>query len=344
MPACLRFCPEQINGRKPRMQDLENPKTRNDDVTYIGIDVSKSSLDVFILPNNTRLTVSNDKPGHARLSALFARLEHPSLIVMESTGRYHRKVSEHLSATGLAVCVISPYKTFSFGRAMGLNTKTDKVDARMLACFAMVMQPVPKPPPSRALIKLKELVVSRRQFTVRQTGLSNQIKECSLVSVRQMMRAELRMTKRHIAKCDRLIKALIADNPLLKDRFAIIISVPGVGFVNGATLLAEMSELGTLDEKQVASLLGVAPHANQSGTHQGKSRIKGGRKAVRNVFYMAALSSVRMETGFKAHFEKLMVRGKPYKVAITAVMRKMIVLINVLLKENRKYQPKWPLT
>ena len=119
-------------------------------------------------------------------------------------------------------------------------------------------------------------------------------------------------------------------------------SVPGVGFVNAVTLIAEMPELGSMDEKQAASLLGVAPHANQSGAHQGRSMIRGGRKSVRNVFYMAALTSVRMEAGFKAHHEKLLARGKPYKVSVTAVMRKMIILINALLRDNRKYTPKCP--
>jgi len=324
------------------MQDLENPKTRNDDAVYIGIDVSKSSLDVFILPSNRKLATSNNKTGHTELVKLFAKLEQPPLIVMEATGRYHRAVFERLSEFGFATCVIHPYQTYSFGKAMGLNTKTDKVDARMLACFGMAMQPTPKPPTPKVLIQLKELVVSRRQFTAKKTSLSNQISECSMSEVRQLMRSQLAMIKRHIIKCDKLIKTLIAADPQLKTRFDIITSVPGIGFVNAVTLMAEMLELGTLDEKQTASLLGVAPHANQSGTHKGKSMIKGGRKAVRNVFYMAALSSVRMETGFKAFHENLVARGKPFKVAITAVMRKMIILINALLRDNRKYRTKCP--
>ena len=324
------------------MQDLENPKTRNDDVIYTRIDVSKSRLDIFILPANTSLSVTNDQTGHDHLVKLFARLDRPPLIVMEATGRYHRGVFARLSKAGFDVCVMNPYQTYSFGKAKGLNTKTDKVDACMLAHFGMAMQPTPKLPTPKALIELKELVVSRRQFTARQTALSNQISECSLASIRQMMCAESTMVKRHIAKCDRLIKALVADEPQLKTRFDIITSVPGVGFVNAVTLMAEMLELGTLDEKQAASLLGVAPHANQSGTHKGKSMIRGGRKAVRNVFYMAALTSVRMETGFKEHHEKLLAKSKPYKVCVTAVMRKMIILINALFRDNRKYQPKCP--
>lgn len=324
------------------MQDLETPETHKDDVVYIGIDVSKTQLDIFILPSNQHLTASNDKAGHTELAKLFAKLDQPPLIVMEATGRYHRAAHMYLCAAGFSVCVINPYQTYSFSKAMGLNTKTDRVDARMLACFGMAMQPAPKPPPPKTLVKLKELVVSRRQFTARQTSLSNQISECGMASIRQMMRAELAMVKRHIAKCGKLIKALIADDNQLKLRFDIIMSVPGIGFVNAATLVAEMSELGTIDEKQAASLLGVAPHTNQSGNHKGKSVIRGGRKAVRNVFYMAALSSIRMDTGFRAHHQKLMARGKPYKVALTAVMRKMIILINALLRDNRKFQPKCP--
>lgn len=324
------------------MQDLENPKSHNDTSIYIGIDVSKSRLDIFIVPDDLHLATTNDNAGHKQLGALFGQLDKPPLIVMEATGRYHRAVFERLSQTGFDVCVINPYQTYSFGKAMGLNTKTDRVDARMLACFGMAMQPKPKPPITKILAKLKELVVSRRQFTARQTMLNNQISECSLASIRQMVRAQLAMIKRHISKCDTLIKALIAENQRLKFRFEIITSVPGVGFVNAATLLAEMHELGSLDEKQAACLLGVAPHANQSGNHKGKSTIRGGRKAVRNVFYMAALSSVRMDAGFKAHHAKLMARGKPYKVAVTAIMRKMIILINALLRDNRKYQTKYP--
>lgn len=324
------------------MQDLEHPDTRNDDVTYIGIDVSKTRLDIFILPSNESMSVDNSKDGHKKLGKFFARFDQPPVIVMEATGRYHRAAHEYLFDAGFKACVINPFQTWSFGKAMGLNTKTDKVDARMLACFGMAMQPTPKPPLSKALKKLKELVVSRRQFTSQQTSLSNQTNECSLASTRKMMRDQLAMIKRHIARCDQLIKTLIADNPQLKARFYIVTSVPGVGFVNAATLLCEMSELGTLDEKQAASLLGVAPHANQSGNYKGKSMIKGGRKAVRNVFYMAALSSVRMDIGFKAFHGRLMARGKPFKVAITAVMRKMIILINALLRDNRKYMPKGP--
>ena len=215
------FCPEQIKGRKPRMQDLENPETRNDDAVYIGIDVSKTSLDVFMLPNNQPLTTSNDKAGHKKLAKLFAKFDRPPLIVMEATGRYHRAVFAHLHAAGFGVCVINPYQTYSFGKAMGLNTKTDKVDARMLACFAMAMRPRPTSVLPKLLIKLKELVVSRRQFTGRQAIISNQISECSHAGIRQMMRAELAMVGRHIAKCDKLIKALIADDQTLKTRFDI---------------------------------------------------------------------------------------------------------------------------
>ncbi|VAW02796.1 hypothetical protein MNBD_ALPHA06-310 [hydrothermal vent metagenome] len=326
------------------MQDLEHQKTRNDDAVYIGIDVSKTRLDIFILPSNERLSVTNDRLGHNKLTALALQLAQTPLIVMEATGRYHRAAFERLSQAGLQICIINPYQTYSFGKAMGQNTKTDTVDAYMLACFAMAMRPSPKPPLPKRLAELKELVVSRRQFTVRRTALSNQIKECCSASVCQMMRAELAMIKRHIAKCDTLMKKLLAGNLPLKARFDIIISVPGVGFVNAVTLLAEMAELGDMDEKQAAALLGVAPHANQSGNHHGKSRIKGGRKAVRNVFYMAALSSVRMQGGFQEFHQRLIAKGKPYKVAITAVMRKMIILINTLLKQNRKYQPKHPLT
>ena len=324
------------------MQDLENPETRNDDIVYIGIDVSKTRLDVFMLPDRNSMSFDNNKSGHKTLTGWISRFVGTALIVMEATGRYHRAVFERLNRAGLSACVINPYQTYSFGKAMGLNTKTDKVDARMLAYFAMTMRPKPTPALPKLLLKLKELVVSRRQFTDRQTGLSNQIKECSLASISQMMRAELAMIKHHIAKCDKLIKALIAKNPYIKTRFDILMSVPGVGFVNAVTLIAQMPELGRMNEKQAASLLGVAPHANQSGTHKGRSMIRGGRKAVRNVFYMAALTSVRMEAGFKTHHEKLLAKGKPYKVCVTAVMRKMIVLINALLRDNRKYTPKRP--
>ncbi len=165
------------------MQDLENPETRNDDVVYIGIDVSKTRLDIFILPKNVALFVDNDKAGHNKLARLCAKFKRPPLIVMEATGRYHRAVFEHLSEAEYETCVINPYQTYSFGKAMGLNTKTDRVDARMLAFFGMTMRPKPTPVLPKLLIKLKELVVSRRQFTTRQTSLSNQISECNLANV-----------------------------------------------------------------------------------------------------------------------------------------------------------------
>jgi len=318
------------------MQDLESPDPSTDMTSYIGIDVSKNRLDIYAYPCGEISVVDNNKAGHKILNKWLRQFGRV-FIVMEATGKYHRAVARACYANGHALSVVNPFRSHSFAQCMGQLAKTDKIDARMLAIYGQAARLEPMELAPKSLENLKELVAARRQIVARKTTLSHQMEECQLPFIRKRLKASLRQAERQVGEFDREIMAMIKDDPNLAERYAIITSVPGVGPVNAVTMIADMPELGACNDKEIAALVGVAPMVSQSGTIKGKGRIRGGRKMVRNALYMAAVSATRYNPTMKAFYGRLRDDGKLFKVAITAVMRKLIILVNALIGQNREW-------
>lgn len=267
---------------------------------------------------------------------------HPELIVLEATDSYHRHAHRHLHDTGFNVAVMNPYRTRKFADMMGQLAKTDAIDAKSLALFAAMVRPGAKAPLAPVQADLAALLVARRQITQQKGALQNQLNvtEHSLIS--RQMRARIKMAERHLVALDAELRQLLRRDPDLKHRFDILTSIPGVGLISAATMIAELSELGQLTAPKIAALVGVAPMNCDSGAMRGQRRIRGGRSAVRNTLYMAAVAAVRTNGDFAAFYERLRENGKPFKVAITAVIRKLAIVANTLITQNRKWQPEPP--
>lgn len=316
------------------MQDLESTGTSY----YIGIDVSKTRLDVHIDPTGERFNVDNSKQGLSQLVHQLAKIV-PRLIVFEATGKYHRHLHRALAKAGLPCAMINPRQARHFAKALGQLAKTDAIDAHVLALYARHLAPQINALASQTIEELKELVSARRAAVGERTALSNRIGETSNRQLLQLLRTRYKQINREIAKIGQWIKALIKADDGLTRRHQIIISMPGMGPVNAMTCLAEMSELGCCSDKQIAALAGVAPMARESGSWAGERHIKGSRKTVRDNLYMAALAAARSDPEMKALYKRLTEKGKLHKVALTAVMRKLIILANTLIRENRLWQP-----
>jgi len=308
---------------------------------YVGIDVSKSHLDVYIHPCGIARRVRNDKTGIAALVRVL-RPHTPETVVVEATGRYHRLCHRHLHNAGFCVAVMNPYRTRRFSDVLGQLAKTDKIDARMLAQFGAMVQPVASSPPAPAVAILSELLTARRQTGTEKTALQNQLSEAESNLVKRQIRARLKMCERHQTVLAKEIRTTIQQHSELKFRFDILTSIPGIALITAATLIAELDELGAANASQIAALVGVAPMNCDSGVWRGQRRIRGGRQNVRNALYMAALTASRASPDMAQFYNRLRNNGKPFKVAITAVMRKLAIIANTLITENRKWSPIHP--
>ena len=310
---------------------------------YIGCDVSKSGLDIHAHPTGKTWRVSNDRQGIKALKRALGQMD-VAMIVLEATGRWHRHLWRSLTASGLPVAVIDPYRARRFAQATGRLEKTDRIDARMLALFAEAMRPKAKAPPSRALEELQELVNAWHAAKEEVTALSNRREATECAFLRRDIGNALRAMKNHVTRLEAEILRRIKEDQRLAERYAILLSIPGVGPVVAVTLLVLLDELGHLSPRHIAKLAGVAPMAWESGMMKGQRHIRAGRARVRNLLYMAAMSAgVRgANVPLKAFYDGLRARQKPTKVAITAVMRKLVVLANTLLAEDRKWQLEAP--
>ncbi len=311
------------------------------DQVYVGIDVSKSHLDVHIHPSGVARRVANDKAGLQMLVRLF-RSYAPQTIVLEATGQYHRLAHRHLHDAGFCVAVMNPFRTRRFADMLGQLAKTDMIDARTLALFAAMVRPEAKVPPAPAQAELAALLVARRQVSQQKGALQNQLGVSDHALVSRQIRARIKMADRHLVALDAEIRQTLRTQPDLKQRYDILTSVPGIGLVTAATMIAELDELGDAKGSQIAALVGVAPMNCDSGALRGQRRIRGGRASVRNTLYMAAVAAVRSNGSIAAFYERLRANGKPFKVAITAVIRKLVIIANTLITENRKWEAQRP--
>ena len=306
-----------------------------DEVTYVGIDVSKARLDVAMLPGREAFAVTNTGAG---IEQLVSRLHSLTLgvVVLEATGGYEIEAWKALSDAGLPVAVMNPRQVREFARATGRLAKTDRIDAEVLARFAQAVQPEPRLLPDAATLALRELVRHRRQLTASLTQAKNRLRLAS--ATRCELEDEIAYFKRAIARAEARIAELIEQVPETRARAELLRSVPSVGATVAATLLAELPELGSLNRKKLASLAGVAPINRDSGTMRGRRTVWGGRAGLRSTLYMAAVVAVRHNAALKTFYLRLVGRGKPAKLALTACLRKLLCILNAIARSEQPWR------
>jgi transposase len=303
---------------------------------YIGIDASASSLEVAAHPGGEVWTVSNDGAG---ISELVERLQatRPALVVLESTGGVELAVTGGLAAAGLPVVVVNPRQVRDFARATGRLAKTDAIDARILARFAAAVQPEVRPLPDESAQELNALAARRRQLVEMVVAEKNRLRTARGRVARQI-REHIRWLERCLEEVDQDLGNLIQASPLWRAKDDLLQSAPGVGPVLSITLLANLPELGKLDRRQIAALVGIAPFNRDSGAFRGKRTVWGGRSKVRAALYMAALVATRYNPVIQAFYHRLVAAGKPKKVALTACMRKLLTILNAMMRHQTPWR------
>lgn len=313
--------------------------TVRDSPVFVGVDVAKKSWDVHLLPAGKSLKLAADEGGLATLVAELAPSEN-ALVVMEASGGYERELAAELVAAGHRVAVVNPRQVRDFARGVGMLAKTDALDARVLAQFAMQAQLrlLEKLPEKQA--ELDAIVTRRRQLIELRTIEKNRLAQASCAATRKSIVHILDAIRKQLRDADRQILKLIESHDDWRRTAEIVQSVPGVGPVTSATLVAELPELGKLGRQAIAALAGLAPYNNDSGALRGKRSIRGGRASVRTALYMAALSGIRRNPMLARFAGRLRNLGKPAKVVITACMRKLLTLLNTLVRNQTHWNPR----
>jgi transposase len=304
--------------------------------SYIGIDVSKDRLDVAVLGERQEQQVDNTDQGIAQLVEWMLELQ-PELIVVEATGGYQRAVVEALFHAGLCVAVVNPARVRQFARADGLLAKTDRLDAFVLAKFGKKMQPRQYEGKSEAERQLSALLVRRKQVEEMLKAEQNRLRTIA-PAVRGSVERIVAILKEEKKRLDQQIRELMNEQKAWQEQKEILSSAPGVGPVTTATLLAELPELGKMDRKKIAALVGVAPMNYDSGRKRGYRKTKGGRGDVRSVLYMSTLVATRYNPLIQAQYQHLLKRGKEKKVALTACMRKFLTILNAMVRDQQPFR------
>lgn len=304
---------------------------------FIGIDVSKATLDVASLPDAETWTVTNDDAGLSELLPRVVALA-PSLIVLEATGGFESAAVAALAKLGLPVVVVNPRQVRDFAKSMGRLAKTDAIDALTLALFGERVRPALRPLPDEAAQLLDALLTRRRQLIEMLTAEQNRL-GFARGPVRRDITQHIRWLEKRLAEVDRDLTQAIATSPLYRAQDDLLQSVPGVGRVTALTLLGKLPELGRLSRREIAALVGVAPLNRDSGKMRGKRFVWGGRAPVRAVLYMAALVGVKHNPILRTFYTRLCAAGKVFKVAITACMRKLLTILNAMVHHQRHWDP-----
>lgn len=304
---------------------------------YVGIDVCKASLEIAVWQQHESWSVANNPK---EISSLVQRLVelHPALVVVESTGGLERLLVTELCFANLPVAVVNPGRVREFAKASGGLAKTDKLDARVLAHFAEAIKPAVVALPSEQEQLLSALMTRRRQVVEMLTAEKNHL-HSTPATARHWVERNISSLEQQLAELNQQIDDFIRRDPTFHRKEQVLRSTPGVGRVTTAILLSDLPELGKLDRKKIAALVGVAPFNQDSGPRSGKRHTRGGRSAVRAVLYMATLSAVRLNPTIKAYYSRLLQRGKEKKVALVACMRKLLTFLNAMIRDSRPWTP-----
>jgi len=305
---------------------------------FVGVDVAKKNIDVFISSTEESFRCSTAHPDLAALAERLAGLE-VSLVIMEATGGYERPLACALAAAKVPVAVVNPRQVRDFARATGRLAKTDRIDAQVLARFGEVMKTRPTTLPEPEVEEAMELVSRRRQLIEMRTAEKNRLKMARTKKLQTDVRAHVRWLDKRIENLDGDIDEWLKSSDVFQKKAELLLSVPGVGRVLTATLMTELPELGTLNRKQIAALVGVAPMNRDSGAHRGRRTTLGGRGSLRRVLYMSALVAKTHNPLIKVFYDRLVGAGKPKKVALIACMRKLITMLNAIARSEKAWEP-----
>jgi transposase len=306
--------------------------------TFVGLDVAKDRLDVHVRPTGASVAVAYDEAG---LRELLARLRalRPTLIVLEATGGYEVAVAAALAHAGLPVAVVNPRQIRDFARATGQLAKTDALDAQVIARFAETVQPAARPLATEEAQALGELVARRRQLVDMLGAEQNRRRQAHDRGLQKRITAHVSWLSRALEELEEEITRLIRASPVWREKENLLTSAPGIGDVTAHSLIAELPELGQLSRRRIAALVGIAPVNRDSGHWRGRRMIGGGRPVVRRALFMATLVAIRYNPTIGAMYRRLTGAGRPKKVAVIAAMRKLVTILNAMLRDERSWQP-----
>ena len=299
---------------------------------YVGIDVAKASMDIAVHPTGLRWSFPNDDTGIGKAVTCLQELA-PMLVVLEATGGIELPITAALVVAGVPVVVVNPRQVRDFAKATGRLAKTDTLDAQVIAHFAAAVRPTPRPLPDNQAREFSAILVRRRQVVQMLTAERNRL-STARKSVRGRIQTHITWLEQELADIGDDLRCNVQESPVWREKDNLLRSVPGVGPVLSATLLTELPELGTLNRRQIAALVGVAPLNRDSGTLRGKRTVWGGRAPVRAALYMATLVATRYNPIIRSFYQRLCAAGKAKKVALTACMRKLLIILNAMLKHR----------
>jgi transposase len=311
--------------------------TMETDQTCIGIDISQQSLDMASYPKGQIWQYKNDKHGISKIIEKMQGLR-PKLIVMEATGGLEGPLRQALEEAGIPVAVVNPRRIRDFGRAMGLLAKTDKLDAKVMAYFAAKIGPEARPAPDKDSQYLRQLLERRGQLQEILTAERNRLGQSVSADIQQHIQDHIEWIENEIQNLDNQVKEKIAAHPQLQEKIDLLKSMKGVGDHLSARLIAQLPELGHLNQREIAALVGLAPFNRDSGKYRGRRTIWGGRASVRKAFYMPVLTAIRCNPVIRALYLRLLAQGKLKKVALVACMHKMLTILNSMMKHNTRWQ------
>ena len=306
------------------------------DKIYIGIDISQDYIDIAVYPTEQIWRCKNSHGGIAKTVAKLKGLN-PKLIVMEATGGLETSLRQALDLAGLTVAVVNPRRIRDFSRSMGILAKTDKIDAKVMAYFAAKIEPTPHPPQDEASQKLDNLLTRRNQLSDMLTAEKNRLKQSIDKTIQINIQDHITWLEFELKGLDKQLKDSIQQNPLFLEKIKLYKSMPGVGDILSYTLLANLSELGGLNQREIASLVGVAPLNRDSGKLRGRRTIWGGRATIRKALYMPAVVAIRYNPVIRDLYQRLLAKGKLKKVALVACMHKMLTILNSMAKNNSQW-------
>ena len=305
---------------------------------YVGIDVAKATLDVAIGSDGEMVQVENSEAGIAQLVKRLVEVA-PALVVLEATGGYESLVAAAIAGRGIAVAVVNPRQVRDFAKATGVLAKTDRIDARVLARFAEAVRPEPRPLPTAEAKELEEFLGRRRQIVDMLTMEKNRLSIASTERMKKSLKKHIAWLEEALRRANDDIDTAVRNSPAWREQEDLLRSFPGIGPVSARTVLGELPELGALNRKKIAALVGVAPLNRDSGTLQGTRTCWGGRANVRQVLYMATIAAVRCNPVIRRVYLALRARGKKHKVALVACMRKVLTILTAMVRDQRRWSP-----